>query len=95
MKKRTLSVLLAAALMASLTGCGGSGQSSTTTDSSAKTEATETTEEADTADTASTDTSWPEKSINIIVPFSAGGDTDYNARTMAQYLGEVRSWDSL
>ena len=38
MKKRTLSVLLAAALMASLTGCGGSGQSSTTTDSSAKTE---------------------------------------------------------
>ena len=91
MKKRTLSVLLAAALMASLTGCGGSGQSSTTTDSSAKTEATETTEEADTADTAdtaSTDTSWPEKSINIIVPFSAGGDTDYNARTMAQYLGE-------
>lgn len=88
MKKRTLSVLLAAALMASLTGCGGSGQSSTATDSSTKTEATESADTAETADTASTDTSWPEKSINIIVPFSAGGDTDYNARTMAQYLGE-------
>ena len=47
MKKRTLSVLLAAALMASLTGCGESGQSSTATDSSAKTETTEATEEAE------------------------------------------------
>lgn len=41
MRKRTLSILLAAALMASLTGCGGSGQSSTTSDNSTETTATE------------------------------------------------------
>lgn len=29
---------------------------------------------------------WPEKAIQIIVPFGAGGDTDYNARTYAKYL---------
>lgn len=29
---------------------------------------------------------WPTKPVQIIVPFSAGGDTDYNARMMAKYL---------
>lgn len=29
---------------------------------------------------------WPEKSIQIVVPYGAGGDTDFNARTYAKYL---------
>lgn len=29
---------------------------------------------------------WPKKTIQLIVPFSAGGDTDFNARTLAKYL---------
>lgn len=29
---------------------------------------------------------WPTKPVQLIVPFTAGGDTDYNARTMAKYL---------
>ncbi len=31
--------------------------------------------------------SWP-KNVEIVVPAGAGGDTDYNARLLAQYLGE-------
>jgi tripartite-type tricarboxylate transporter receptor subunit TctC len=29
---------------------------------------------------------WPEKTIQIIVPFKAGGDTDFNARVYAKFL---------
>lgn len=29
---------------------------------------------------------WPTKPVQVIVGFTAGGDTDYNARTMAKYL---------
>lgn len=29
---------------------------------------------------------WPKKSINLIVPFAAGGNSDVNARTLAKYL---------
>ncbi|ADV00303.1 Bug family tripartite tricarboxylate transporter substrate binding protein [Alicycliphilus denitrificans] len=31
---------------------------------------------------------WPEKSVNVIVPFPAGGSTDTIARAMAQHMGE-------
>jgi tripartite-type tricarboxylate transporter receptor subunit TctC len=31
---------------------------------------------------------WPEKAVNIIVPFPAGGSTDTVARAMAQSMGE-------
>jgi tripartite-type tricarboxylate transporter receptor subunit TctC len=31
---------------------------------------------------------WPKKAIEIVVPASAGGDTDFNARTIAKYLTE-------
>lgn len=29
---------------------------------------------------------WPSGPIKVIVPYGAGGDTDYNARTLAKYL---------
>lgn len=31
---------------------------------------------------------WPKKDIQIVVPFAAGGDTDFNARVYAKYLTE-------
>lgn len=31
---------------------------------------------------------WPTKAVEIVVPFSAGGDTDFNARVLAKYLEE-------
>ena len=33
-------------------------------------------------------TSWPERTIQIVCPFGAGGDTDYNARLLASYLSK-------
>lgn len=32
---------------------------------------------------------WPSKPIHMIVPFKAGGDSDFNARTYAKYLEDV------
>ena len=43
--------------------------------------------EADNA--AAAEIAWPEKTLNIICPFSAGGDTDFNARVYAEKLTEI------
>lgn len=32
---------------------------------------------------------WPEEDITIIVPFNAGGDTDFHARKLAEYASEI------
>ncbi|WP_265502425.1 tripartite tricarboxylate transporter substrate binding protein [Paracoccus beibuensis] len=32
---------------------------------------------------------WPQRTINVIIGASPGGDTDFNARTMARYFEEV------
>ena len=34
------------------------------------------------------DVNWPTQPINIVVAFSAGGNSDYNARTIARYLSQ-------
>ena len=44
---------------------------------------------ADDASSEDGGTDWPPKSINMIVPMGAGGDTDFNARTYAKYLEDV------
>ena len=44
---------------------------------------------ADDASSEDGGTDWPTKSINMIVPMGAGGDTDFNARTYAKYLEDV------
>ena len=36
----------------------------------------------------SEDIKWPTQPIEIVVPYSAGGDTDFNARALAKYLTE-------
>ena len=35
------------------------------------------------------DTNWPTRTINVIIGASPGGDTDFNARTMARYFEEI------
>ncbi len=35
---------------------------------------------------AKPENSWPKKTIQIVVPFKPGGDTDFNARVYAKYL---------
>lgn len=34
-------------------------------------------------------TEWPERTINVIIGAGPGGDTDFNARTMARYFEQV------
>lgn len=36
---------------------------------------------------------WPVSSIEVIVPANAGGDTDFNARTLAKYFEELTGVD--
>lgn len=38
---------------------------------------------------ASDPAKWPTKPVQVIVPAGAGGDTDFNARTMARYFTEI------
>ncbi|MGR6980170.1 tripartite tricarboxylate transporter substrate-binding protein [Testudinibacter sp. P27/CKL/0425] len=38
------------------------------------------------ANTTADNNSWPNKNITIIVPFYAGGDTDFHARNLASHL---------
>ena len=35
------------------------------------------------------DTDWPQRTINVIIGASPGGDTDFNARTFARYFEQV------
>ena len=35
------------------------------------------------------DTNWPTRTINVIIGASPGGDTDFNARTMARFFEEI------
>lgn len=44
-------------------------------------------EQNDTEQTQTAD--WPKKSIQFVVPYNAGGDTDYYARTTAKYLEKI------
>lgn len=39
--------------------------------------------------TALADTAWPARTINVIIGASPGGDTDFNARTLAKYFEQV------
>lgn len=38
------------------------------------------------AATADAATKWPEKPVTIVVPYGAGGDSDFNGRVLAKYL---------
>ncbi len=35
------------------------------------------------------DTDWPTRTVTVVIPASPGGDTDFNARTMAQYFERI------
>lgn len=70
-----LSVLMASSLLA---GCGSNQAASSGAAPS------ETSGASGAASAATTD--WPKKTIQIVCPFAPGGDTDFNARTMAKYL---------
>ena len=56
-----------------LTGCGSSGDKSSTNTS---------------ASGSGSATDWPKETVTMVVPYSAGGDTDTYCRQMCKLLGE-------
>lgn len=70
--KKFFAILMALAMTFSVVACG----QSTSTDSQGADE-----NQSNTPD-------WPKKTVNIIVGFAAGGDTDLYARTVAKYMEE-------
>lgn len=96
MKKRFGAMITAMVMAASLAGCSGSQSATQTTEAkteAAKTEAAAT--EAAGGDSAESteDYSWPTKTLQLICPFAAGGDSDANARWAAQYLTQEMGMD--
>lgn len=83
--KKILAAALALVLVLPLVSCNGGGNNSTPGSGS-----TSGTSSASNNNSTPTGTDWPTKPINLVVPWSAGGDTDFHARTLAQYLeGEL------
>jgi tripartite-type tricarboxylate transporter receptor subunit TctC len=78
--KKILSIVLFMSMLLALVGCGGtkSGTQSSTAPAAAK---------SSTA-TAASEIKWPTKPIQVDVPASAGGDSDLNARMLAQLLSK-------
>ena len=76
MKRKILSILLMVSLIITITACG------VTTDTNEK-------DNNVSSDTSGTVVDWPTKPVNAVLHASAGGDTDFNARTFATYFEEI------
>lgn len=74
---RTLALVMTMAMV--LTGCGSSGSDKSNPGTSAG-------GSASTSGAAETD--WPKETVTMVVPYSAGGDTDTYCRQMCKLLGE-------
>ena len=76
MKFKAISIISAMVLTAGvLAGCGATTPTTPTA--------------APSGTSAPTETAWPTKTVEVLVTASAGGDTDFNARTFAKYFEEI------
>jgi len=76
-KKAKISILLLCiAILGFSVGCGGQASREPIIDSGSV------------ASDNRIDTNWPTRPVTIVVPFPAGGDTDFYARTYARFLEE-------
>lgn len=85
MKKRVLSLALAAVMAASLAGCGGSGTAETKAAETKAGEAGGATEAGGVEEAAASDWKW-ERKVEIICPWGTGGGADTTLRTFATAL---------
>jgi tripartite-type tricarboxylate transporter receptor subunit TctC len=83
MKKLSAFVLATVLAVSSLTACSSPSSSSSASVSSNAGGTT-----ASSA-AATTTTDWPKKTVQVIVTATAGGDTDFNARTFATYFKKI------
>ena len=99
MKKKVVALALACSMVLGLAACGGSSASSSAPAEEPAAEAAEETAEEPAAEgdaAASTEapTGWaPTGTVSIVVPASAGGNTDLSARVFAQYAKEISGVD--
>jgi len=84
--KKIFAAILCLAVILSLAACAGnSGGSSGSAASSGSDASSGSAAPAD----ASTDIDWPKKTIEVIIPFAAGGDSDAYLRGIAPELGKI------
>lgn len=83
MKKYLSFALVLLMTLSLLTGCGGGGGDTKEPDPPQN--GADAPEQKDAAPEAFT---WPTKQLEIVVPYAAGGDTDFYARTFGKYLQE-------
>ena len=89
--KKWISLLLAGALATGFAGCSGGNSVKTDTAGISETGAAEdgqaeTQPDGEKTGGSEAKTSYPDKTVKIILPYAAGGDTDLNARLAAKYL---------
>lgn len=71
--KKVFAMLLTLAMSLSLlAGCGSQGTPDPV--------------DSDADSPAAEDVKWPEKPIEVVIPYNPGGDTDFNARAFLEYL---------
>lgn len=90
--KKVISMLLTVGMVMTVAACGSSSTTASIEKASTETgdAAMDMKVGADTNTIGSNSvTDWPQKTITIIVPFNAGGDTDFHARNLATYLSKI------
>ena len=78
MVKYVKRILVIGVVLGFLAGCGERGESSQEPNADGLA----------VSDSMVSDTNWPTRPVTIVVPFPAGGDTDFYARTYARFLQE-------
>lgn len=83
--KKLLALLLSAAMLLSLAaGCSGPAPENSAPAPQSPASDGQSGQEGEAAQT-----SWPEKSVTVIVPYNPGGDSDFNARALCERLTAV------
>ena len=84
--RKLLAAVLVSAMTLSLAACGGSSSSSTTAAAAPAAAETKAAEAAAPAAAASVD--YPKGTINVTIPYNAGGDTDTYGRALFDAIGK-------
>lgn len=88
--KKFVCTLLALAMILSLTACGGTNSTQTNPPASNNASTNEpATDDNQAPEEPGIDMTYPVKTLNIVVPYSAGGDTDIYARLVAERLEDI------